>query len=816
MIARVLSLTLLFFCINISSAQNNILRGVVKLQSSGSQPIENVEISAFGSNTVYSNSSGMFQMEFPSKGPGSTVNLLVNKAGYEVINEKEIERCIIRSNPDELLIIVMAKQGERNRQALSYYNIILQNSDNTFKKELNSLKGQLSAIQDNDQERKVLLDQIEALQQEKEHLLQQAEQLAQQLASVDLDQASELAKNAFEEFNNGNIKAALDILNDESLAENLKISKEEKDRISERLNKADQAYQQSIDNYMIKARFLISSSAFGSAIDAYKSAYEADSNNINRILEIAKFHGRISKQNSSIRLYDRAFIISNDYKQKIEILVDQSRQYRYNEQFDLSYANINKARELYNEWKPEESDVNRYTKGEIEYSEASLLMQLNKHEEALEIMESMLREYKDFSEKDEIYQSMLYATQLNMATMYFYRFGEFGKAEKMLDSAISNYQKLYTLDSLKYSIDLADVYVTQGGLYAYTRQFIKAESCFKQSLELFKVNLDADPYLARERIAKSYTNLGSTFAQQGKFKQAIESHQKSSEILKELALKNPIRYQMSLSKSFNNIGYVYNGQGKYLEAVEQYKKAVSIREDLYSINSQRFSYDLCDAYLSTSGVLENTLRNTLDMKHKDEALLLLDRAYKVWGKSDTTTRKAQEIHQWINHFTTVFKGFDEEELSIQRYINDADAAYAEVNSSQDLDVLQNNLLTIIESLSNGIKIHQDNQRLLDKQSFIYSELAWILINYEKPSEAENYVREGMVLNSSNLSLKSYLPTALLLQGKKDEAVKIYLEMKDIMDGREPFKATFLDDLDRLEASGITHPDFDDIRKLLNE
>ncbi|NNF36678.1 MAG: hypothetical protein HKN68_21430, partial [Saprospiraceae bacterium] len=166
--------------------------------------------------------------------------------------------------------------------------------------------------------------------------------------------------------------------------------------------------------------------------------------------------------------------------------------------------------------------------------------------------------------------------------------------------------------------------------------------------------------------------------------------------------------------------------------------------------------------------------------------------------------------------TNTFTTFDEAEMNVQRYINNADSAYAKINSNQDLKVLQEELQSIIKSLSIGIQDQPDNERLLDKQSFMYAELAWVLINHDEYSKAEEMVKEGMAINPSNNSLKSYLPTALLLQGKRDEAEKIYLEMKEIMDGRTPFRDTFLDDLDRLEASGITHPDFGEIRKLLDQ
>lgn len=816
MISRILSIVLLVTSIYYSNAQNNILRGIVKLQSSSSQPLENVEISAFGSNTVYSNSSGMFQMTFGSKHPGAVVSLLVNKPDYEVINEKEIERCIIRENPDELIVIVMARQGERNRQALSYYNIIIQNSDNLFKKELNALKGQLSNISNNNSERRILLDQITALQQEKENLLNQAEQLARQLASVDLDQASELANRAFEEFNKGNVKAALDILSDETLAESLKTTKAEKERLAERVEKADRAYQQSIDNYIIKARFNISSSDFDGAIEAYTEAFHADTNNIDRILEIAKFYKSINNQAQAINFYGRALKLSNNYKQQIEILLDLSQQQRFNEEFDKSLNNIKKAKEYLLKWNPEYSDINRFTMAEIDMQEVHALILLNRHDEAKDILISVLSNYNDFKHKDEEYRSLIATAQLNLAALYTRVERDFEKASQLIDSCIVIYSDLVSLNEALYSMDLSDAISTLGLNYAMSGNLDEAEKKFLEAISLLKINQHLNYYSYNSRMISLYTNLSSIVSGKRDFDKAIEYQKKALAINKELAKDNPIRYQLSISRSYNNIGFAYYGLNRYDDALENYLAAVKIREELVTINAQRFNYDLCDAYLSTSGVLENVLRRKLDFKYKDTALDLLEKARTTWVNSDTTTRKAKEIKHGIDQFTDTFTTFDEAEMNVQRYINNADSAYAQLNAQQDLQVLQEEFMIIIDSLAFGVQLHPESEQLLDKQSFMYAELAWVLINHDEYSEAEKMVREGMAINPSNNSLKSYLPTALLLQGKREEAEKIYLEMKDIMDGREPFKATFLNDLDILEKSGITHPDFEEIRKLLNQ
>lgn len=69
-----------------------------------------------------------------------------------------------------------------------------------------------------------------------------------------------------------------------------------------------------------------------------------------------------------------------------------------------------------------------------------------------------------------------------------------------------------------------------------------------------------------------------------------------------------------------------------------------------------------------------------------------------------------------------------------------------------------------------------------------------------------------LLTYTNLAL-SYLFT-----DQFEEAKEVYLEWKDkpFDDRYETFRDVFLEDLETLEQIEITHPDFEKIRKLLEE
>ncbi|MCU0289081.1 MAG: hypothetical protein MUF15_22145, partial [Acidobacteria bacterium] len=105
-IKSIISLVVLVLLV-VSNGYGAVLRGKIVLANSGGKPVENVQLIAFGANPGVSTGAGLFQLDFPGKNPGDVVMVVVQKKGFEVINKKDLERVVLRQNPDEVLEIVM-------------------------------------------------------------------------------------------------------------------------------------------------------------------------------------------------------------------------------------------------------------------------------------------------------------------------------------------------------------------------------------------------------------------------------------------------------------------------------------------------------------------------------------------------------------------------------------------------------------------------------------------------------------------------------------------------------------------------------------
>jgi len=237
-----------------------ILQGTVAFLNSGSRPAIGVKISAFGAKDFYTTEAGMFTLEFPDKQPGDKVRILVgssNEEGIplELVNDKVVAQVRIPSKPDDDTIeIIVCKVGERNESALRYNGLIVKNINENMEKRLKQISDKLDAT-------KLDVETIVSLQKEKykiaterDSALSKAEEQALFIASINLDKANQLVKDAMIKLDSlRDINAAIAVLDNEIL---LKLYEEEKEKAQKARKKIDKI----IEGYVLKIKLLASTS----------------------------------------------------------------------------------------------------------------------------------------------------------------------------------------------------------------------------------------------------------------------------------------------------------------------------------------------------------------------------------------------------------------------------------------------------------------------------------------------------------------------------------------------------------------------------
>ena len=264
---RYFTIVLLFSFSNLVYSQEINLQGQVSIHNSlydtGTiEYVSNAYIRAGSTKPAITDDEGRFSLRFVGLETGTQVDVDVEKAGYEVVNAYELERVIIgRKLP---LRVYLAKKGVLAVAQTELYKIskeaLFASRDSTIARlerdsetVISDLEAQFGQEIGNFSEAKELINRkIESLER-------RLPETTQKLATVNLDFASALYKKAYQHFKDGEIKEAIEVLNEARLEQSIKdavsqIAEGEKlEGIGKELQEKGQLqFYQELDSYRLK------------------------------------------------------------------------------------------------------------------------------------------------------------------------------------------------------------------------------------------------------------------------------------------------------------------------------------------------------------------------------------------------------------------------------------------------------------------------------------------------------------------------------------------------------------------------------------
>ena len=225
---KILSLICFLLASFLTTAQEFQLKGRVSILNSrvNNGPIKyikDVKISNDLSPTRITDYKGRFELKFIDQDPNSIINLKVEKEGYEVVNKDILEGIQISKNAT--IRIFLAKKGviEKMEEGLLQFSqiIITERKDSIF--HLLNLKAVSNDNVIEELERNFgqkISDEMEAkllLNQSMQELENELPSLVHQMASVNLDFASDRYKNANAFFQKNQLDQAIKILDEKTL-----------------------------------------------------------------------------------------------------------------------------------------------------------------------------------------------------------------------------------------------------------------------------------------------------------------------------------------------------------------------------------------------------------------------------------------------------------------------------------------------------------------------------------------------------------------------------------------------------------------------
>jgi hypothetical protein len=232
------------------SAQAAALKGVILANELSGPPLENVGVDPIsGTNRTASDSSGKFTLEFRQRRAGETVRIIVEKAGYAVVNDVQLQLAIPADADAAPLTIILAKEVDREEMARRFYRLkSFEAITETYEKR----------VQELEEAHRADSSSLEKLRQERNQAIAAAEKAAEELAKNQPGQASELHQDAMRLFLDGKIQEAIDLLDHEALR-----------RL---IAQAEQKIADAVQGWLLKARLFSLQFRFEKALNAYESA----------------------------------------------------------------------------------------------------------------------------------------------------------------------------------------------------------------------------------------------------------------------------------------------------------------------------------------------------------------------------------------------------------------------------------------------------------------------------------------------------------------------------------------------------------------
>lgn len=750
-----------------------------------------VKVATSPNGVVSEEPNGRFMLKLQGLGMGDPMGLAtVAKKGMMVFNKEEVDRWSVQKKP---LVLIVCDANEFQKQKDQLIAIGRAQSEKKYKQKLAKLEAQNAKNLLTLEQYYAKLDSIE---KEKNNALAHMDEYADLFARIDESEIDTIAQKAVDLFKQGYIDEAIALFKKNDPIAKIKKSvriRKQAEEMRQLADSADALAQQDIDENMKNAKAYIAAlklkndweeagrllKELADALGTLEAMWEyADFSLLQKQYAEAEAYYKLCKDKIAVlvktnpEVYEPQLAdISNNlgtiyyktqrfdeseqmYKDALDVdkrLADANPQF-YEPDLVVSYNNL---ANLYGE-------TQRFTESEQMYKDA------------LEISKRLVKSNPQANERG------LAASYLNLASLYM-RNQRFTESEKIYKSAVEIYKRLAESNPQTYGLALAPCYYGLATLYKNTQRYEESELMYKSVLGIFKRLAESNPQTYEPVLAEIYDNLARLYWDTQRYAESEQMFKLALGIFKRLVETNPQTIEPALAISYQSIADLYYTTQRYAESEQMYKAAITIDERLYEDVPQQFQSRLAKGYLKYGMAMINNNKYHDAIGPFERSLKLCkDMMNDETGKSLYVANLA-----WL----------------VDLYNNDKDYATAYTYNKELLPLLKTNY----GEDANTWKT--DYHGKLISQSFYANLLG-------KFEEGELHSLEALKVDSTQHLAYTNLAAAYLLQGKYQDAEKLYRQYKN------EFKEGLLTDFDELAKAGVIPSermaDVEKIKKMLNE
>jgi tetratricopeptide (TPR) repeat protein len=595
-----------------------VIKGVILVNEMGGPPVARVKVSAVGAAPTETGESGNFTLQFPGRQPGETIQIIISRPGYVVVNWFDL-RVTLPKNPDtQLLTLLICKEEEREEQARRFYRL---KSDETIEA---TYKRRVQELEETNQKTEAAMAQ---LREERDQAGTVAQKTSNELARLKLGETTDLYEQAMALFSKGMVQEALHILDDRTLERSIEMAQQEK-------IEAEKALAVAVQNYLLKARLLTTQFNFDEAEHVYKAAVERAPDIANTHFALATFLQALNRPDEARTQYLLALEIAKRNENEYEIGAVLTNlglleflQNRIKEAREYLEEALKIRRRVSQQMPAGQFDVavTLSTMAFLEESQSRLQQAHQYFEEAAEIFQQTSRQ------DPEIYLAML-ATTLNSL-------GSLNHDLRRMDESKQCYEKelrIYGQPPLKDRINLLLVATTLnniGNLEKDLNRTQEARQHYEEALKICRqVTQRSDAYVpvtvimllqqspdSGQTEALILQGLGNLDLAQNRMKEARQHLEQALKIRRQLTKQAQDAYSLDMAATLLNLGNLDYREDRLEEARQQNEEGLKILRQ-FPMSTRDYLSGLALALSNLGAVDERQNRAEEARQHDEEAL----------------------------------------------------------------------------------------------------------------------------------------------------------------------------------------------------
>ncbi len=514
----------------VAQARAAIVKGTIIVNEVGGTPMANVQIidSAHTGGPWASGADGGFTLDYPQRYAGQRVRIVVNKEGYVVVNDVQLDLALPDDPNANPLQIIICKEADREEMARRFYRLKSFDAiEETYQKHLKELEDTQQAT----------AAALTKLQQERDQAKSAAEKASEELAKSQPGQSSELYQEAKRLFLAGKIDEAIKLLDDNKLRSSVA-------EAQRRREEAEKAIQAAVQAWLLKAQLFIVQFRFDEADKAYLQAIDAAPDSFEANFTYVFFNGNLKRYEKAVTACSRCLELARKGEKT----------------YDLALA----------------------------LNEMGLLdIAQNRMDDARQAIEEALRIGHQEAEKNPEtypYQSFVALTLNNLGAVQRdqHRLEE---AQSSYEEALGTYRKLVEKNPEAYLPNLALALNNLGLVQRDQHRLEKAQKSYEEALEIERKLAEKNPEADLPDLAQTLNNLGAVQSDQHRleeaqssYEQALEAYRQALAISKRLAEQDPSNAdrQHALAEHYVMVGAALGAQGKLAESLEAYRQDLAI------------------------------------------------------------------------------------------------------------------------------------------------------------------------------------------------------------------------------------------------